>query len=559
VPRRELEATLLVLSTSSHVHGLATFYGDGVSMCVFKSDERKMQGTLKRLSNIGVGSRFGTIDVTTLVTTLPSIRSKSGGKKKYKIDDRMSVEEIRSAIESQSRLTFDFLAMTCIAAILSGTGLVGDSSTTVVASMLVSPLMGPILCVTFGLASGNSDMIKRGTVNVLCGLLLCICVGFLIGFCTIPYYNNLTLPDDFADFISNSDLAISSEIIERGSPSGLVMGFAVALPSGVGVTLAVTTSSGINALVGVAIAAALIPPVVNAGICVVTGIFLSMMKGETDVGHNFLLLAGVSFALFFINILTMVLVGIATMKLKKVPQQGADTDSAWNNEMFSATGERSSFWRSGVELQTREDLLAMEGERNGNGPSSPGYTSLKGKAAREEDLMKSPLLDYRDSRVSSDPYSGWWGSNVNDDENQGGGKGVAVGAGSTLMSFMLSAGKALGNDNKKNPEGLRSRTNSTEKKRDSIDVFSPNNFEEDLINEMRKSVNSSVWGQEDGGGGGGGEEGEITFNAGEMGQGFRINDDGDDDSSSGSDGEGGGGGRRGGAGQDPNDPLALMR
>jgi hypothetical protein len=177
VPKRELESTLQVLSTSEHVHGLATFYGEGVSMLIFKSDERKLQGTLRRLNNIGVGSRFGTIDVHSLVTTLPSIRRTGSSKKKYRIDDRMSVEEIQDAIDAQSRLTFDFLVMTGIAAILSGTGLVGDSSTTVVASMLVSPLMGPILCLTFGLTSKHDDMIKRGLVNVACGLAVCLGVS----------------------------------------------------------------------------------------------------------------------------------------------------------------------------------------------------------------------------------------------------------------------------------------------------------------------------------------------------------------------------------------------
>ena len=69
--------------------------------------------------------------------------------------------QIKDAIESQSRLTFDFLAMSGIAATLSGSGLVGDSGTTVVASMLISPLMGPVLAVTFGVASRSDDMVKR--------------------------------------------------------------------------------------------------------------------------------------------------------------------------------------------------------------------------------------------------------------------------------------------------------------------------------------------------------------------------------------------------------------
>jgi len=187
VPLCELGAVLAVLQNSSDTHGLATFTGEGVAMLTFKSDERKLQKTLNRLNNIGVGTRFGTIDVTALVTSIPSIRRQStivGNSRKYKVDDRMTVEEIKDAIDTGSRLTFDFLAMTCIAAVMSGSGLVGDSSTTVVASMLVSPLMGPLLCVIFGCSSNDKPMVKRGLFNLTAGVVLCFAIGLLVGICT---------------------------------------------------------------------------------------------------------------------------------------------------------------------------------------------------------------------------------------------------------------------------------------------------------------------------------------------------------------------------------------
>lgn len=87
---------------------------------------------------------------------------------------------------------------------------------------------------------------------------------------------------------SRSELR-SDEIESRGTLAGLVSGFFVAAPSGVGVALAIT-GGGINALVsapcrlptmrhapntatchlhqvGVAISAALLPPIVNSGLC----------------------------------------------------------------------------------------------------------------------------------------------------------------------------------------------------------------------------------------------------------------------------------------------------
>ncbi|MEO1645087.1 MAG: DUF389 domain-containing protein, partial [Chloroflexota bacterium] len=47
---------------------------------------------------------------------------------------------------------------------------------TVVASMLVSPLMGPILCVSYGFSVGRQDMVYLGFRNELWGMFLCLLV-----------------------------------------------------------------------------------------------------------------------------------------------------------------------------------------------------------------------------------------------------------------------------------------------------------------------------------------------------------------------------------------------
>jgi uncharacterized membrane protein len=44
-------------------------------------------------------------------------------------------------IESQNQLTFDYLILLTVGAIIAAAGLLQDSPVTVVASMLVSPLM----------------------------------------------------------------------------------------------------------------------------------------------------------------------------------------------------------------------------------------------------------------------------------------------------------------------------------------------------------------------------------------------------------------------------------
>ncbi|GMH76560.1 hypothetical protein TrST_g10081 [Triparma strigata] len=523
VPSTEYSDTLQILSTTSHVHSLATFPGSGVTLLTFKADERRLQGILKRLGNIGVGTRFGTIDVTALVTTLPPLRrSKYNDPRRYRIDDRMSVEEIKDAIDGQSRLTFDFIAMTMIAAVMSGSGLVGDSGTTVVASMLISPLMGPILCCTFGIASRNDDMIKRGVMNMLAGSLICLGIGAMIGLCTIPYYQELHISEDWGEFIKNEELVVSSEMIERGAPSGLLMGLAVAVPSGVGVTLAVTTSGGINALVGVAISAALVPPIVNAGICVVTGMFLSMIKGQAEAGHNFVYLGFISFLLFAINTLVMIIVGIMMMKLKKVTTVGA-SHSNWDSDMYYIGLNRSSFLRAGVEMHSRDDLNVSQNGDNYSKDGSPIRSGQEGWGGRmSEDLLQSPLLEDSSEAVSgrndqrSNSYTGWFGG-VEDDDEILNTPSKDLHVGSTLRSFMLSASAHL----RGGEERIERRRREEEGRRDSTDMFSPNNFQADLRDMAR-----SISGREEEGEGEGEEE-EVVMGGGGGGGGFRLQEDDD--------------------------------
>lgn len=61
----------------------------------------------------------------------------------------------------ESHLTFDYIAMMVTGSIVAAAGLAQSSSVTVVASMLISPLMGPIMAMAFGIASRDWDMFRH--------------------------------------------------------------------------------------------------------------------------------------------------------------------------------------------------------------------------------------------------------------------------------------------------------------------------------------------------------------------------------------------------------------
>lgn len=77
--------------------------------------------------------------------------------------------------------------------------------------------------------------------------------------------------------------------------------------AGAGVALS-TTQGGANALVGVAIAASLLPPVTNTGICLAYAMAGAFRTGRS--AGDFAYMGGISFCLFLINVVSIYLVCI---------------------------------------------------------------------------------------------------------------------------------------------------------------------------------------------------------------------------------------------------------
>lgn len=103
------------------------------------------------------------------------------------IKSRMMVGEVISNIENNAHFTFDFLMLLVLAGVIAFLGLVESSSVTLVASMLISPLMGPILAGIFGTVIGDPKLRNLGIWNELMSLGICIIVGFVLGLIVCPW------------------------------------------------------------------------------------------------------------------------------------------------------------------------------------------------------------------------------------------------------------------------------------------------------------------------------------------------------------------------------------
>ncbi|MGN2639428.1 TIGR00341 family protein [Nocardia takedensis] len=142
-----------------------------------------------------------------------------------------------------------FWAMLLLSGVIAVSGVIADSTATVIGAMIVAPLSTPILGVGFGIATGRGALIVRSIVLVVLGAAVVVAIGFV-----------------FAQFLPDPTNVLSnSQVLGRTSPT--LMDLTAALATGlVGVVALIRRDVG-DVLPGVAIAISLVPPLGVVGVC----------------------------------------------------------------------------------------------------------------------------------------------------------------------------------------------------------------------------------------------------------------------------------------------------
>ncbi len=92
--------------------------------------------------------------------------------------------------------TFDYLSLLLIASTIAGVGLATNNTVAIVASMLVSPIMGPVMALTFGTVVNNWSLTLLGMKSEFISLFICVIVGFVIGVVSILIGTDGLWPQD---------------------------------------------------------------------------------------------------------------------------------------------------------------------------------------------------------------------------------------------------------------------------------------------------------------------------------------------------------------------------
>ena len=164
--------------------------------------------------------------------------------------DRENRAALYDRLESGAVWSFDFMALMTLATAIAALGLLQNSGAVVIGAMLVAPLMTPILAIGLALLQGNLPLLRHALRAVVQGYVLALLIGVAAG---------LVFPIP----------RLTAELLARGGPTLLDMG--VAFLSGAAAAYCLGRPGLLAALPGVAIAAALVPPIATTGIVTALG------------------------------------------------------------------------------------------------------------------------------------------------------------------------------------------------------------------------------------------------------------------------------------------------
>jgi uncharacterized hydrophobic protein (TIGR00271 family) len=172
---------------------------------------------------------------------MPNIFERLFKRVKKKVEERSTYSELKETSKADKQYYY----MLAFSTIIATFGLFLDSVAVIIGGMLIAPLMSPVLAVGLGVARGDLLFLRSLIKGILFGSVLGVFISSVIAF---------ALPD----------ISLGNQVYIRIEPN--LFDLVVAFFSGVAGAYAYAHKDVNAALPGVAIAAALIPPLSVVGI-----------------------------------------------------------------------------------------------------------------------------------------------------------------------------------------------------------------------------------------------------------------------------------------------------
>lgn len=182
------------------------------------------------------------ITLLPIEATVPKLEEAS--KRKKAKSETATREELYADVIDGAQLTTNYIVLVVLSTVVAAIGLNSNGVAAVIGAMVIAPLLGPILGLAMGAALGDQALLRRGVITLGAGVGVALGVALLLAF---------VMPIDFG----------SRELMSRAEVR--LDGLALAMAAGGAAALSLVRGQGM-ALVGVMVAAALLPPIAAIGL-----------------------------------------------------------------------------------------------------------------------------------------------------------------------------------------------------------------------------------------------------------------------------------------------------
>lgn len=164
--------------------------------------------------------------------------------------DKASYDEIHNRIISGAEVKGTNLCILVLAIFIASIGLNMNSTAVIIGAMLISPLMGGIMAIGYGIATVDFRLVRNSAIGLAIQVIACLIISSLY-------------------FAISPVKTASTEILARTSPT--IWDVLIACFGGLAGIIGTTRTEKSNVIPGVAIATALMPPLCTAGYGIANG------------------------------------------------------------------------------------------------------------------------------------------------------------------------------------------------------------------------------------------------------------------------------------------------
>ncbi len=239
------------------------------------------EGLLKKLLDKFSGEEKFRVLVSEIIATIPEVEEDSKKKIKKLKRIRVSREELYASISDFTKLNYIYLSLILLSTLIAAFGFINNNSSVIIGAMVIAPLLGPNLAISFSTVLGDFELEKKAYLALFTGVMLSFLLSLVMG---LIFEINPELSEfQKRIFINLGDIVI-------------------AIASGIAGVLSFTTGAALN-LVGVMVSISLLPPLVASGLLIGGGFYLYGLS---------------SFLLFLANFASLNLAGVITFLFQGV-------------------------------------------------------------------------------------------------------------------------------------------------------------------------------------------------------------------------------------------------